>query len=159
MKNKLLQQAQAAIESKISAKDQPIYNKILTAGMKLMFAKKTNAMFVDSIKKDPDPQALITKGVVGLLGVLYKQARGKVASGPMITAGHAMLLEALDFAERAGLLTVDAATLDKATHDYIEQVMNALEDHRPGSVSGMMDKVQGVMGDPQKMAAYKQQGA
>lgn len=156
MKNQLLVKAEAAISSKVKPADKTAYTKIFIAGMKVMFSKETHQMLIQGLEQAPDKADMIVKGVIGILGILYKQSRGTMPIGAMVLAGNAMLMEALDFAEQAGLVTIDAPTLAEVTQNYVEHIMGELEKKNPG-IGTLMDKAQAAMQDPQKMAQFKQQ--
>ena len=155
MKNLLLVKSEAAISAKVKPADKLAYNKILTAGMKAMFSKETHQLLVQGLEQAPDKIDMIVKGVIGLLGILYKEGRSTMPIGPMVLAGNAMLMEALDFAEQAGMVKIDAETLGQATHNYIEHIMSELQKKLP-ELGNMMDKAHAAMQDPQKMAQFKQ---
>jgi len=156
MKNPLLVKAEAAISAKVKPADKQAYTKILLAGMKVMFSKETHQMLIKGVEDAPDKVDMIVKSVIGILGILYKQSRGTMPIGAMVLAGNAMLMEALDFAEQSGMVTIDAPTLGTATQAYIEHIMGELEKKNPG-IGTLMDKAQMAMQDPQKMAQYQQQ--
>ncbi|MBT9174203.1 MAG: hypothetical protein DDT21_02614 [Syntrophomonadaceae bacterium] len=156
MENQTIIKAEAAIDAKVNPADKEAYNRIVLAGMKVMFSKETHQLLIQGVKEAGDPVAFVTKGIVSLMGILFKESRATMPIGPMIYAGQSLLMEALDFMEQTGLVKINNEIIATATQDYLEQMMDALEELMPG-LADMMDQSHAVMQDPQKMAQYNQQ--
>jgi len=107
LKNPLLKEAQAKIEAGVQ--DRDAFSRIVQAGQKVMYDQATFAELAKGLKDAQDPVTEIAEGMIGILGILYKQSRKTMPIPPMVLAGMALLLDALDFAERAGLVKIGKA--------------------------------------------------
>lgn len=155
MQNAMIIKAEAAIDRKVSAGDKTAYDKIVVAGMKVMFSKETHGQLLQGLEESDDKMKSAVEGVIGLLGILYKESRNTMPVGPMVLAGQSLLMEALDFMEQGNMIEVTPEMLGQATQSYIETLLPKLG-ITPEKMKSMMDQTQGVMSDPQKMAQYKQ---
>jgi len=157
MNNPDLQAAQAAIDKAVKPADRQAYDRIVVAGMKVMFSKQTHNQIFQGLEGAQDPVALTAEGAAGLMLMLREQSRNTMPMGPMIMAGQSLLLEALDFIEQGGLaqIKVDKAVIAQATQHYIETILPKIG-MTPEKMQATIGQTQGVMNDPKKMAAFKQ---
>lgn len=155
MQNPLIIKAEAAVDAKVSPADKEAYDKIVLAGMKVMFSKETHGQLVQGFKEAGDPLTAIVEGIIAIIGILFKESRGTMPPGPMVLAGQSLLMEALDFMDESGMIEVDEQMLGDATQKYIETLLPKIG-LTPDKMQAVLGKAQGIMGDPQKMAAYKQ---
>jgi hypothetical protein len=72
----------------------------------------------------------------------------------LLQAGMALVLDALDFLEQAGMVKVDDDTLGRAVEEFVEAMlpMVGLSHEKMDQVLG---QIKSVMADPQKMAEYE----
>ena len=155
MQNQLILKAQATIDKGVKPQDRSAYDKIVMAGTKLMYSQQTHKMLMEGFDQAPDKIKSAAEGMVGVLGLLYKQSRNTMPVVPMIQAGMALLLDALDFLEQAGFIQVTAQELGKATKDYMDAILPKVG-ITPQMMQAVMAKTQGAMQDPQMMAQIKQ---
>jgi hypothetical protein len=155
MKNTLLAQTDAAITKSVKPADRNAFERISLAGMKVMFDKKMHQTLMQGLSESPDKINTVAEGIVGILSLLYKESRNTMTVTPMITAGMALLLQALAFMEDAGMLQVDAAALEQATQHYVETLLPKLG-ITPEKMAAIMAKGQEATNDPQAMAKFKQ---
>jgi hypothetical protein len=155
MQNEMIKKAEAAIDAKVPPADKAAYDKIVLAGMKVMFEdKQMHAQLMEGLQQSPDVKTVVD-GVIGILGILFKESRNTMPVGPMILAGQSLLMEALDFMEEGGMIEVTPDMLGEATQLYIETLLPMIG-MTPEKMKAIMAKAQGVMSDPQKMAQFKQ---
>lgn len=155
MKNTLLAQTDAAIAKSVKPADRNAFERISLAGMKVMFDKKMHQTLMQGLSESPDKINTVAEGIVGILSLLYKESRNTMPVTPMITAGMALLLQALAFMEDAGMLQVDAPALEQATQHYVETLLPKLG-ITPEKMQEIMAKGQAATDDPQAMAQFKQ---
>jgi hypothetical protein len=155
MQNQLIIKAEAGVDQKVPPKDKNAYDRIVLAGMKVLFSKNTHSQIMQGVKEAQDKVTTAADGIVGLMGMLHKESRGTMPVGPMILAGMSLLMQALDFMEQAGMVQVDNAVLDTATQHYIETLLPKIG-MTPEKIQAMLGQAQGIMADPEKMAQYKQ---
>lgn len=154
MQNKMIIQAEASVDAKVPPAQKVNYQKIVLAGKKVMFSKDLNAKLVAGMQDVPDPVQTLVDGVIGVLGLLFKESRNTMPVGPMILAGQSLLMEAMDFLEQAGMLEVTPDLISQVTKTYIETFLPKIG-MDSNKMAGVLDKAQGVMNDPQKMAQYQ----
>ncbi|MBP8190374.1 MAG: hypothetical protein KAX73_00910 [Aquabacterium sp.] len=152
LKNELLQQAQTTVEKTV--KDRAAYDKIVAAGTKVIYDKETFSELIKGIETSNDPVLEVADGIVGVLGVLYKQSRKTMPLTPMISAGMTLLIDALDFLEQAGMATIDKETLGKATTMYMNSLLSKMG-LTPDKMEGMLSQVRATMSDPEKMKQFR----
>ena len=149
LKNPLLKQAQTKIESGVQ--DRDAYNRIVQAGTKVIYDKATFTELSKEIRQAQDPVTEIAEGMIGILGILYKQSRKTMPIPAMVTAGMSLLLDALDFAEQAGLVKIDKAQLNKATTHYLNSLLPKFG-LTPDKIDATLGQLGGTIKDPAKMA-------
>lgn len=156
-KNKLLQDALANVEKAVTQRE--MYDRLVKAGSKTIYSQKLFGQLAQHLRGSKDPVSDVAKGIVAVLKILSHRARGTIQQGPMLQAGMALVLDALDFLEQAGMLKIDNETLDRATQEYIEAALPSVGlSHE--KMEAMLGEIKGVMADPAKMAAYqKSQGS
>lgn len=155
MNNEMIIKAEAAIDAKVPPKDKAAYDKIVLAGMKVIFSKDTHGPLMQGLKESQEPIKTAVEGVIGLLGILFKESRNTMPVGPMILAGQSLMMEVLDFMEQGGMIEVTPDVLGEATQLYIETLLPKIG-MSPQKMQAIMSQAQGVMSDPQKMAQFKQ---
>ena len=152
LKNQLLQQAQAKIEAGVT--DKARYDRLLSAGVKTIYDKAMFQKLSQSIAQSQTPIEDVAKGIVAVLNMMAHKARGSIPHDVLLQAGMALMLDALDFVEQAGIVQIDEKALDTATQEFIEAVLPSV-----GLTAQKMEEalgsVKGAMGDPQKMAQYQ----
>ena len=149
LKNPLLKQAQTKIESGVQ--DRDAYNRIVQAGTKVIYDKATFTELSKEIRQAQDPVTEIAEGMIGILGILYKQSRKTMPIPAMVTAGMSLLLDALDFAEQAGLVKIDKAQLNKATTHYLNSLLPKFG-LTPDKIDATLGQLGGTIKAPAKMA-------
>lgn len=155
MENQLITQAQANVEKSVKPADQQNYQKIIQAGMKLLYIQQTHQMLMQGLDQEPDKIKAVAEGMVAILGLMFKESRNTMPPVPMIQAGMSLLLNVLDFLEQGGMIQVTADDLSRATQIYMDTLLPKLG-ITPQMMQNVMAKTQGVMQDPQKMALLKQ---
>jgi len=156
MNNEMIKKAEAAIDAKVPPADKQAYDRIVLAGMKVMFSKETHGELLKGLMEADDPMKTAVEGIIGIIGILFKESKNTMPVGPMIFAGQSLLMEALDFMEQGGMIEVTPEMLSTATRTYLETLLPKIG-LTPDKMQAIMGKTQAVMNDPQKLAAFKQQ--
>lgn len=155
MTNPLIEQAKAKIDGSVKPDQKDAYQRIVLAGKKVMFSKEMNAQLLAGLQDAEDVVGTTVDGVIGILGLLFKQSRNTMPAAPMVMAGQMLLLEALDFLEQAGMLEVTPDVLAQATQQYLNTMMPKIG-LTPERMQNVLGKTQEVMSDPAKVAQLKQ---
>lgn len=154
MQNKLLQQTEETIEKTVSEEDKEAYDRIMVAGMKVLFSQKTHGALIAKLKESENPIEDTGKGAVGLIVTLWNESKGTMPVKAMIPAGLTLMLHALDYLDSTGAVAIDKQELDQATEVFIETLMPQMG-LTPERVQELTGGVQEVMADPEKMKQYK----
>lgn len=128
MTNEMLIQIQKNIESKVSPENKQRYDKTVLAAETLMFDPKTHQN-MELVKNPASQQNLVetvSKGVSGLMWLLYQQSKRSLPAEVLIYAGTTTICKVLDFAERGLRLPVTpdiiAQTTKRTTDKLFEQM-------------------------------------
>jgi len=156
MKNDLLRQAEANMEAKIgNGPAREDYMKVVVAGMKAALAGGPQSI-IGGLANNPDPVKACAVGAVSLVLHLRGISQGTMPERAMIPGAFTLMLQALDFAEQAGILKVGNAELDRATHIFANAIFQAF-----GISTAMLNKMGGaagrVMEDPSMGPQIRQQ--
>lgn len=148
--NSLVKQVEAQIEQRLRAGVRESYQKIVIAGMKYAMNGGEKSILAQ-LKDSENVLEDVVQGAIGLVGVLRRSAKGAMPVDAMIPAAMTLMLEALDYAERAGMIEIDKATIDQATQLFVETLLPKLG-LTPEKLEEMTSRVHQVMQDPEKMA-------
>lgn len=153
--NKLLAQAEQMIESNLTPEVRPAYLNVVVAGLKVGL-NNNGAGFIAAIDKSQDPVAACGTGAANLVLMLRKEAKGNIPDQAIVPASCALAVQALGFAERAGLIqTVGPAELGRAIKAAVDRVFVAIHLTMPKLVL-LQREIQGIMQDPQKVDQMRQ---
>lgn len=100
--NPSLQKFEAGIEENVKPEDKEAYDRIVTAGLKVISSDEFNEQMLNtlSVKGEELPDK-VADGVARLISLLHVTSKGKMPVGPTIAASYTLMAKALDFAERA----------------------------------------------------------
>ena len=102
--------------------DQLAARKVVMAGMKIMYDKKTFQTFMAGMKKNmPMPQKLATEAA-GLVKMLQDKANGSIPRQVLIPAASMLLLEIAQFMTDAGMAEPTPEDL-KAAKELLDPLM------------------------------------
>lgn len=93
---------------------QEAYERVVLAGMKIMFSEKGNKLVMDQLDEEGPIADKLGKGVAGLLLQLYKMSNQSLPLEVIIPAGIKLIGEAADFAMRASDQEISKADIAKA---------------------------------------------
>ncbi|CAB4159587.1 hypothetical protein UFOVP715_16 [uncultured Caudovirales phage] len=82
---------------------QEAYDRVVIAGMKVMFSKESHRAMLQEIQRPGPMGQRLGKGIAGLLLLLFKESNGTMPPAVMIPAGVKLLMEAVDFLRKSGL--------------------------------------------------------
>lgn len=102
MTNQMLIDIQRNIEAKVSKENKERYDKTVLAAETMLFDPKTHANMelVRNPESQKTPVQTISKGVSGLMWLLYQQSKQTLPAEVLIYAGTTTICKVLDFAER-----------------------------------------------------------
>lgn len=154
--NRFLQGAEQAVEAKLLPRTKADYQKIVVAGMRASMHGDQNSMLAKLLNsKDPVKDA--AAGAISLVMLLLQQSNGTMPPDAMVPAATTLMLQALDFAEKAKLLKVGPEELARGTK-LQSNIWLALGKLTPERLQAMADKTHGIMQDPTQMEAVARAG-
>lgn len=151
--NTLLKAAEDKIESNLLPENRVNYQKLVVAGLKVALAKGPQG-YMAQLKNSKDPLSDAATGAVNLVFILNKQARGTAPIQAMVPAAMTLMLHALDFIDRTGMMTIgkeELATASKKFADVVFRNMNLT----PQMLAKAHESVVKVSKDPAHMEAMK----
>jgi hypothetical protein len=113
---------------------QEAYERVVIAGMKVMFSKESHKLMLDELQKEGPMGQKLGMGIAGLMILLVKESNGTIPPEVIIPAGINLITRAADFIRKA--------KIDKITNGDIGDAMEVF-------ISTILEKF-GV--DPAKMA-------
>lgn len=154
--NKLLQGAEQAVAAKLLAQTRADYEKIVVAGMKASLNGGPDSM----LAKLADSQDVVkdcAAGAISLVMLLASHAKGVPPIQAMVPAAATLMFQALDFAEKAKLVTVDMASIDRGQKIQANAWLH-LGNITPDTLTKMAEKTHGIMTDPTQMEMVAREG-
>lgn len=121
----ILKATQQKLEAKMDPKLKADYEKIIVSGMRVALQGGKDGILA-GLKGSKDPLKDCALGAVNLVTLLSKQARGTMPIEAAIPGAMALMLHALDFADRAGIVTVGNEQLDQATKYFTDAIFERL---------------------------------
>ena len=150
LNNPLLQQAETQVESQLTPDNRANYLKIVVAGLHAALNGGPNGILA-SLKQSQDPISDAAKGAVSLTLILRKEARGVMPLKAMVPAAMTLMLKALDFADRAGIVKIGQPELVRATHIFTDFLFDRMGITKQG-LANAAQKVHALTQDPAAMA-------
>lgn len=126
MKNETLNKAQAAVEAKLPPAMKSQYERILLAGMKVLFSKETHDKVFTRVGEGNVAArcAIVTASV---LSMLFKESKGSMPMAAAMPAGVMIYLNMLDFMASLGAVQIDKQTVDTGMRLLGQTLHNLIE--------------------------------
>lgn len=87
---------------KVPPELQEAYNKVVIAGMKVMFDPATHQMAMKAIEGDGPIGDRVGKGIAGLIATLFKKSNNTIPPQVIVPATVALTMQACDFMKKTG---------------------------------------------------------
>lgn len=154
MIDELLGKAEQAIEAKLTVQARQEVMRVVTAGLQVAMKGGPDSI-IAKIKDSQDPVDAAARGATVLVGLMAKQSRGTMPPRAFAPAAVILMLHALDFAQKLGMIKVDNQVIAEGTKKITDYILQA-----HGITNGMLNKMasasHGVMQDPQAMRRLHQ---
>jgi len=95
------------------------YDKVVTAGMKIMFDKSTHHLLVEQMGAEGEVPDKIAEGVAALMAMMLKNSKGAFPQQLIIPAGIELMLHAADFIAQGGGETITADDMGAAVQKFV----------------------------------------
>ena len=117
---------QDAVREKIPPQFRVAVQRIVLAGMKVMFSPETHQLMLRALHSDTDPAHAVGMGVTQLMTLLYRESRGTMPTPAMVPAGILLCCEALDFMERSNMVQVTTDLIDNTVQTVTAYLLQKL---------------------------------
>lgn len=155
IENSILKAAEQKIEASLTPENRANYMKIVVGGMKVALQGGPKGILA-SLQHSKDPLGDSAKGAVNLCGIMAKQSRGTMPLMAMVPAATTLMLHALDFLDKIGIMKIGAPELVKATKMMAEAIFKNVGIDKK-MLQTAAAKVHGITQDPAQLAKLKQQ--
>jgi hypothetical protein len=82
---------------------QEAYDRVVIAGMKVMFSEESHKMLLQFMESEGTPPEKLGKGIAGLMLILFKESNETIPPQVIIPAAVQLLMRAADFAKKSGM--------------------------------------------------------
>jgi hypothetical protein len=91
------------------------FERVVLAGQKIMFAKEMQDDIAQELQREGETFKKLAEAVLGLIGLIAREAKGKVPPEVVVPAAIELLHEAAAFAQESGKIEVSPEELKQAT--------------------------------------------
>lgn len=105
---------------KMPPKLQNAYERVVLAGMKIMFNEKTNQMVMKQMQGQGPVSERLGMGIAGLMATLFKESNKTIPPAVIIPAGVYLLAQAADFLKKTQIENIDDKTIGDAMQIFVE---------------------------------------
>lgn len=100
------------------------YERVVLAGMKLLFSKETNKAAVQLLQsQDGDLAQRLGKSIAGLLAEMFRKSNQTMPPQVIIPAGVELLMQAADFIRKSGMEPINNKTIGDAMDVMVTTVL------------------------------------
>lgn len=99
---------------------QNAYDRVVLAGMKIMFSEKTNQVVMKQMQGPGPVSERLGMGIAGLMATLFKESNKTIPPAVIIPAGVYLLAQAADFLKKSQIENVDDKTIGDAMQIFVE---------------------------------------
>lgn len=121
--NPTLQKIEQAINAKVDPQLQNAFQRIVAAGLKIMYSPQTRQLLQNQMRQHGEPTEIAGEGVAKLIAIAYKESRGTMPMKAAIPAAQVLLCEALDFMAKAGMIEITNDTIAESTKSMIAYLL------------------------------------
>jgi hypothetical protein len=102
---------------------QEAYDRVVIAGMKVMFSKESHKLMLDELQKKGPIGQKLGMGIAGLMLVLFKESNETIPPQVIIPAGVNLLSRAADFIRKSGIDSITNADVGDAMEIMISTIL------------------------------------
>lgn len=88
---------------KIPPELQEAYDRVVVAGMKIMFSKETHRIMLKEMQKEGPVAQRLGTGIAGLMLIMVKESNDTMPPQIIIPAGIELMMQAVDFMKKTGM--------------------------------------------------------
>lgn len=102
---------------------QEAYDRVVVAGMKLMFSKETHRIMLKEMQKQGPLSQRLGRGVAGLMLIMVKESNNTMPPQIIIPAGVELLMQAVDFMKKTDMATPTNEEIGQAMQIMITTIL------------------------------------
>lgn len=102
---------------------QEAYERVVIAGMKVMFSKESHKLMLDELRKEGPLGQKLGMGIAGLMLLLFKESNQTMPPQVIIPAGVNLLSRAADFIRKSELEKITNADIGEAMEVMISTIL------------------------------------
>jgi RNA 3'-terminal phosphate cyclase len=121
--NPTLQAVEQAVMGKVKPEQKKAVERIVTAGIKVMYSEQTRSMLSEQLGQQGDPAEVAGEGIAKLVALLFKESKGTMPMDAGMLAAQILLLEGLDFLEQSGRVQATPEVVASATKSMIAYLL------------------------------------
>lgn len=108
---------------KVPPELQEAYDKVVIAGMKVMFDKATHQLAMKAIEGDGPVGERVGKGVAGLIATLYRKSNNTIPPQVIVPATVNLTMQACDFLQKTGQDKISNKEIGDAVNTAVRVVL------------------------------------
>lgn len=124
----------AEARAKIPANMQPVFDKVVLSGMRIMFDKSSHQMMLDELDQGGPLEQRLSKGIIKLMFMLWQQSNKTIPPQLMIPATLVLTLRAFQFLLLAKDQEATMQVLGQAVELAVQGVLERFKN--PGDEGG-----------------------
>lgn len=102
---------------------QEAYERVVVAGMKVMFDPKTHQMALEQLQGEGPISQRLGRAIAGMMILLFKESNNTMPPQVIIPAGTDLLVRAADFLKKSGIEQVTDEDIGEALNVMIETLL------------------------------------
>ena len=102
---------------------QEAYERVVIAGMKVMFSKESHKLMLDELQKEGPLGQKLGMGIAGLMLLLIKESNGTIPPEVIVPAGINLISRAADFIRKSKLEKITNADIGDAMEIMISTIL------------------------------------
>jgi polyhydroxyalkanoate synthesis regulator phasin len=102
---------------------QEAYDRVVVAGMKLMFSKETHRIMLKEMQKQGPLSQRLGRGVAGLMLIMVKESNNTMPPQIIIPAGIELMMQAVDFMKKTDMANPTNEEIGQAMQIMITTIM------------------------------------
>lgn len=102
---------------------QEAYDRVVVAGMKLMFSKETHRIMLKEMQKEGPLSQRLGRGVAGLMLIMVKESNSTMPPQIIIPAGVELLMQAVDFMKKTDMANPTNEEIGQAMQIMITTIL------------------------------------
>lgn len=133
---------------------QEAYERVVIAGMKVMFSKQTHRIMLNEMQKQGPVAQRLGNGIAGLMLLMFKESNETMPPQVIIPAGIELLMQAVDFMRKTGMEKITNEDIGNAIQVMITVVLQKF-----GVEPGKFEQMLNQFDNRNVQAAAQQMGA